>query len=143
MILLKKVALKLTLLGFAGTMGGCGVSNPTLWETGIGGGLAGAGAGAIVGHLIEDGNVAASAGLGALIGIPAGLAIGHYYTQHLEEQKLAQEKQAILDRQHEIFTNERRLEEFRNELRADSIVELDRDRRNVQFDGETLGSFYR
>jgi hypothetical protein len=143
MILLNKISQKLILLGLISTLGGCAVSNPTLWETGLAGGVAGAGTGALVGHLIEDGNIAASAGLGALIGLPAGLAIGQYYVQHLEEQKLAHEKQAIKDRQIEIFNNERQLEDLRNEIRGESVVELDRDRRNVQFDGETLGSFYR
>lgn len=143
MIFLKKISEKLILLGMIGTLGGCGLSNPTLWETSLAGGAVGAGTGAIVGSIIPDGNIAASAGLGALIGVPAGLAIGQYYVQHLEEQKLAQEKQAIRDRQVEIFNNERELESLRNEIRGESVVELDRDRRNVQFDGETLGSFYR
>lgn len=143
MILLNKIRRKVILLGLISTLGGCALSNPTLWETGLAGGAAGAGTGAIVGSIIQDGNIAASAGLGALIGVPAGLALGQYYVQHLEEQKLAQEKQAIRDRQLEIFNNERELENLRNEIRSESVVELDRDRRNVQFDGETLGSFYR
>jgi len=143
MNLLNKISQKLVLLGTIGTFGGCALSNPTLWEAGLAGGAAGAGTGALVGSIIEDGNIVASAGLGALIGVPAGLAIGQYYVQHLEEQKLAQERQAIRDRQLEIFNNERELENLRNEIRSESVVELDRDRRNAQFDGETLGSFYR
>jgi len=142
MMLLKKLGTQITLLGLLSSMTGC-AATPTLWETGLAGGALGAGTGAIVGNIIQDGNVAASAGLGLAIGLPAGLAIGQYYVQRLEEQKLAQEKQTIRDRQQEIFDNERNLDALRNEIRGDSVIELDRDRRNVQFDGETLGSFYR
>jgi hypothetical protein len=144
MILINKTPLGLKLILITSMLVGCSItSNPTLMEAGLAGGALGAGSGALIGSVIKDGNVWKSAGLGALIGVPTSLAVSKYYTDYVEEKKLREEQQLIVDQQQEIFSNERKLERLRNQTFNDSSVELDESRRNVQFDGETLGSFYR
>jgi hypothetical protein len=116
---------------------------PTLVESGLAGTAVGAGTGAAVGSLISNGNVLASAGLGAAIGLPAGLALGSYYLEHLEQQRLVEQRLKVLEQHRELYRNERELERIREQVWADSPKQLDQDRRNIYYDGETLGSFYR
>jgi len=133
---------KFILLALLGSLSSCAL-NPTLIESGLVGGVAGAGTGALIGSVIKDGNIIASAGVGTLIGLPAGLALGQYYIRHLDEQRARKQQEFILEQKNQMFQNERQLETLRDELRADAPTSLDSDRRNVQFEGETLASFYR
>lgn len=139
------------LSGIRGVIGACVVAvtcsscawTPTLVESGLAGAALGGGTGAAVGSMISNGNVLASAGLGAAIGLPAGLALGSYYMEHLEQQRLVEQRLKVIEQQRELFRNERELERIREQVWVDIPKDLDQDRRNIYFDGETLGSFYR
>jgi hypothetical protein len=133
---------KIKCLALISSLSSCAV-NPTLIEGGLMGGGAGAATGALIGSVIKDGNIIASAGVGSLIGVPAGLALGQYYIRHLDQEKIRKEQELILEQKAQMYRNERTLETMREDIRTDAPTLLDLDRRNVEFQGETLASFYR
>lgn len=88
---------------------GCGFHAAPLATGAVGGTAVGAGTGAIIGAVIANGDIGASALLGGAIGLPVGLAAAAIYDYHSErtmkEIQIAQLKinqKAIYERQKEI-----------------------------------------
>jgi hypothetical protein len=111
---------------------------------GLGGAALGAGTGALVGTVIANGDVAASALMGGAIGLPVGLAVGAIYHYNSEE-KVAERKGEVIKRnQEEIFARQRELESLRDELKNESFAGNPAEaNRQYHFSGETLGNYYR
>ena len=123
---------------------GCGFHSTPLAVGTVGGSAVGAGTGAIIGAVIANGDVAASALLGGAIGLPVGLAaamIYDYHSSHTKEEiQIAQiqvNQRAILDRQRE-------LEALRESLQSDpprgNPME---ERKEYIYRGPSLGNPYR
>ncbi len=132
------------ILGASVALGGCGFHAKPLAIGAVSGGLAGAGTGAIVGAVIANGDVAASALLGGAIGIPAGLAIAAIYDYNSELSVKERQQQLIMENQEELFARQREIdllrEKVRNEgPRGDPAEGL----RDYQYDGHTYGNYYR
>lgn len=135
----------LTLIfGVSLAVGGCGFHAKPLAIGAVGGGLAGAGTGAIVGAVIANGDVAASALLGGAIGIPAGLAIAAIYDYHSEVSVKERQQQLIMENQEELFARQREIDLLREKIRnegphGDPAEGL----RDYQYNGPTYGNYYR
>lgn len=123
---------------------GCGLS-PV--ESGFGGAAVGAGTGALIASSISNGDIAASAGLGAAIGFPAGiilcLAADALITpaSSSSQDEFADE---IAENQEKIYENNQRIQELRRDANEE-IVEGNPpsyDRKKI-YDGPTLGNYYR
>jgi len=121
----------------------CGLSPA---EAGFGGAALGAGTGAAIASAISNGDVAASAGLGAAIGFPAGivlaLAADAFWTPG--SSKEADFAEDIAANQQEIYENNKTIEELRRQANEE-IPQGNPPSYNRQkiYDGPTLGNMYR
>ncbi len=117
------------------------VSNPVYW--GATGTAVGAGTGALIGSIIANGDVAASAMLGGGIGVGAGILIGYMIDEWEREQKA--QMLAEVRRNDEIISQrQREIQELRT--RVDEEAERgdpDVSRREWIYDGPTIGQYYR
>lgn len=122
----------------------CGLS-PV--EAGFGGAAIGAGTGALIANAMADGDIAASAGIGGLIGFPAGIVLALVVDSMAGSSSKAADKDfsgEIASNQEQIYRNNLELDELRREVDdnapsgnpAGSL-------REHRFDGATLGNPYR
>lgn len=104
----------MSIQGCSLTPGPEGYSNS---QIGFGGAVAGASAGAIIGSLIKNGDILKSAGFGAAIGLPAGLAL-NLLMNSFEPSKPERIDQAniIKENQDRLFRQEREIEELRQQV---------------------------
>lgn len=113
----------------------------------IGGVLAGgvgAVSGALIGHAIANGDVAASAMLGTAIGAPIGILLGAYYAGADEELVMWQNDRIIEENERYLARNRYQLEARRQDLIEEmGSIRLDPARRTYRFYGQTLGNPYR
>lgn len=116
----------------------------TAAATGLAGGAIGAGSGALVGMAISNGDVAASALLGAGIGVPVGLAAGAIYAA-TANQRVLNRNNSIIDRNRgEILKRQEEINQLRDELIMDSkLMDADETLRSDQYIGPTLGNPFR
>jgi len=97
----------------------CGPQAPIL-ETGFWGGAAGAGAGALIGSIISNGDVAASAGLGAAVGIPLAIGSNLIYTSYSMSKAIEDRSDEIKANQQYIFEAQKEIDRRRHQIRADA-----------------------
>lgn len=140
---MKKAFLSLV-AGSSLLVSGCGVSGESLAYGGLGGAAAGAGTGAIIGSVIASGDIATSALLGGAVGIPVGIALGAIIDYHsdarVEERRIVQ----IQKNQGELYDRQRELDRLREEIRdAGPTGNPSHERHEYQYDGNTLGNWYR
>lgn len=127
------------------SLSACGL-NPS--EAGFGGAALGAGAGALVGSVLSNGDIARSAGLGAAIGFPAGILISlaaesmlDYHSTARKEKDFSEE---IAENQKKITQNNQELEVLRTEVRNEALSENPPSyKRGRVYDGATHGNLYR
>ena len=132
-------------LCLAGTLVSTGCGNPAV-DGAVGFGALGAGAGAIVGSVIKNGDVAASAALGGAIGIPIGIAIA-VMQQPQSDENLEKERLAIIRRNQSIlFEQQRDIDVMRDQVNSEApqlqMPEEDEDAEDPYL-GTTLGNPYR
>lgn len=123
---------------------GCSAQSDSITRDGLVGAVAGAGTGAIVGSVIANGDVAASALLGTAIGIPVGIALGAIIYNNsqagVRERKVAQ----INKNNAELFARQRELDSLREKIRNDGPTGNPSEQlREYQYNGDTLGNYYR
>jgi uncharacterized membrane protein len=105
---------------------------------------AGAGTGAIIGSVIANGDIGASALLGAGIGLPAGLIIGAIYDYYSEESVAERKRDLIKENQAQIFARQREIDALRDQIRYEGPQGLpDEQLREYHYNGATLGNYYR
>lgn len=126
----------------------CSPSQERIVEDSAIGGTAGAGLGAVtgalIGNAIANGDVAASAMLGAAIGAPVGIVLGAYYAGAQEEMEIWQNDQAIQANERYLRNSQKEIDSLRQDLKQDmSRINLDKRRRQYQFNGQTLGNPFR
>lgn len=125
-------------------LSGCGAHTDTLVQGGGIGVLAGAGTGAIVGAVISNGDVAASALLGGAIGLPAGLIVAAVYDYHSERSVRERKLDEIKENQAQIFARQREIDTMREEIRNEGPTGLpDESLREREYTGPTIGNYYR
>lgn len=113
---------------------------------GLIGGVAGAGTGALVGAVIANGDIAASAALGGIIGIPIGIAAGIIYDQYYSEKSKEDVRAELIRTNHQrIFERERQLEALREQINSEAPRGLPDPslREKNPFVGPSLGNYYR
>lgn len=117
------------------------VSNPVYWSaTGT---AIGAGTGALIGSIIANGDVGASALLGGGIGLGSGILIGYMIDQWEKEQK-AQAVAEIRRNDEMIAQREREIQDLRGKVDEESQRgDPDVSRREWLYDGPTVGLYYR
>ncbi len=125
---------------------GCGLS-PV--ESGFGGAAVGAGTGALIASSLSNGDIAASAGLGAAIGFPAGIVLCLAADALMTPGSGSSSKQdafvdEIAENQEEIFENNKRIQELRRDANQEIPEENppSHNRRRL-YDGPVLGNYYR
>ena len=77
------------------------------------GGAVGAGAGALVGAVIANGDIVASAGMGAVVGIPVGVMIALYLHDDKERQILEANNSIIRANHQRVLDGRQRLNDLR------------------------------
>lgn len=118
---LKRTRILVALVFGAAIFSGCMAQKPNYVGAATGGALLGASTGAIVGSLIKNGSIIKSAGLGATLGIPAGLAL--VVAMNAMDGPPASEidrTEEIKANQDQIFRLERDIEELRRDIDAES-----------------------
>lgn len=118
---LKRTRILVSLILGASLLSGCMAQRPNHVGAATGGALLGASTGAIVGSLIKNGSIIKSAGLGAALGIPAGLAL--VVAMNSLDGPLPSEvdrSEEIKANQDQIFRLERDIEDLRKEIDAES-----------------------
>lgn len=118
---LKRTRILLSLLLGASLLSGCMAQKPNYVGAATGGALLGASTGAIVGSLIKNGSIIKSAGLGATLGIPAGLALV-VAMNALDGPPPAEADRSdeIKANQEQIFRLERDIEDLRRDIDSES-----------------------
>jgi|694.fasta_scaffold03396_19 hypothetical protein len=140
---MKKAFLSLV-AGSSLLVSGCGVSGESLAYGSLGGAAAGAGTGAIIGTVIANGDVATSALLGGAIGIPVGIALGAIIDYHSDARVTERRTAKIQKNQAEIYDRQRELDRLRDEIRdAGPTGNPPKDLQRYEYDGNTLGNWYR
>jgi hypothetical protein len=123
---------------------GCGFHAAPLATGAVGGAALGAGTGAIIGSVIANGDIAASALLGGGIGLPAGLLIAAIYDYNSERSVRERKMDVIKANQEQIFNRQREIDALREEIRNDGpIGNPPEELREYRYDGATLGNYYR
>lgn len=121
---------------------GCGYTpGQSLATDGIVGGAIGAGGGAIVGTLLKNGDVAASAALGAAVAVPVVVAASYYYQDFKKSRELSRNSNEISKNSRNILDRDAQIEELRKKVIDDSSeIRFDDD---INFDppytGATIG----
>lgn len=125
-------------------LSGCGLHGDTMATGGGIGVLAGAGTGAIVGSVIANGDVAASALLGGAVGLPVGLIVAGIYDYHSERSVRERKVDEIKENQAQIFAKQREIDAIREELRNEAPTGLpDESLKEHEYTGPTIGNYYR
>lgn len=107
---------------------------------GASGALVGAGSGALIGAVIANGDIAASATLGAAIGLPAGILLGVAYQYYTEETELDENNSEIVQNYQYIVERQRQINELREEIAIDyQTIRVDRRARDQIYVGPTIG----
>ena len=132
------------LLLIAGTA--CSTANDPYVESaaigGVSGTLVGAGTGAAIGAMISNGDIAASALLGAGIGLPVGILAGIAYQNYTEESQLEENNRIIAQNFEYIKAREEKLLSMREEVLSDfQTIEADTGYRDYYYTGATLGGY--
>ena len=118
-----------------------GVSNPVYW--GATGTTLGAGGGALIGSIIKNGDITASALLGGTLGVVSGILVGYALDRYEQERRDAIQSE-LRANQEAINQRQRQIEELRIKIDADSQRGTpDIDRREWIYDGPTLGQYIR
>lgn len=118
---LRRTRILVSLVLGASLLSGCMAQKPNYVGAASGGALLGASTGAIVGSLIKNGSIVKSAGLGAALGIPAGLAL--VVAMNAIDGPPATEldrSDEIKANQDQIFRLERDIEDLRREIDSES-----------------------
>jgi hypothetical protein len=112
-------------------------------EAGLTGGAIGATTGGLIGATIANGDIVASAGLGAVVGIPTGIVLGSRYLAEKENER----NLAIAHQTHEqkllIERNSDEIKIFREKLLLEEPSLPAKNRRIKVYDGAILGNYYR
>ncbi len=104
----------------------------------------GAGAGALVGSMISNGDVAKSALLGGAIGIPVGVLAGVAYRSHMEKKALEENEKIIKANYKYITARAVEIERLREKLTEDSFrIVPDKNLRADIYTGPTIGAYNR
>lgn len=107
---------------------------------GLVGGLAGATAGGLTGAVIANGDVAASALLGAGIGVPAGILMGMAYQWYFVERVYERNKDVLEENEMTLARNRAIIEEYRKELMAEADnFQPDPEKKEYLYSGPSLG----
>lgn len=123
---------------------GCGASTSSLALGGLGGAGVGAGTGAIIGAVIANGDVAASTLLGGAVGLPVGIALGALIDYNSDERVTERRVDRLQKNSAEIYARQRKLDALRDEIRdAGPTGNPPTRQRRYEYDGETLGNYYR
>ncbi len=131
------------LLAAALLFGGCAGTSTSTLPYGVGGTVVGGGVGALVGSLISDGDVAASAGLGAAIGLGTGLIVGAVLDSREAEKSEAMRAELVTN-QEAIILQDRELQDAYREVGEESQRQEIDDRQHEKiYDGQTLGNYRR
>ena len=126
------------------SVAGCSVDPAPVAAGGVIGAGVGAGTGAIIGAAISNGDVAASTLLGTAIGLPVGLIIGAAYDYYSADSVRERKMDQVRANQEELFARQREIDRMREEIRNDAPTELpDESLREHQYNGPTLGNYYR
>lgn len=115
--------LLVTLLSACGLVGGNSTTQTTV-AGGAGGAAIGAGIGALVGTVMSNGDVWASAQLGTAIGAPAGALIAYSYRINKENGEIEKRNKTILDNYDEIQITQDQLNQMEAEIMSD-VSELE------------------
>jgi phage tail tape-measure protein len=106
--------------------------------------VAGAGTGALIASLIPAGDVAASALLGGGIGLPVGMVLGAYYVSTQQDDEIDLNSKSIEKNRMEIERRQGEIESLREKLLTDSSdIRPDTTRKEYQYQGHSLGNYYR
>ena len=123
---------------------GCSLHTTPMAVGGLGGAAVGAGTGAIIGSVIANGDIAASALLGGAIGLPVGLAAAAIYDYNSEQTLQEIKIEDIKRNQREILARQREIDSLREEVRGDSPTGNPLEsRREYRYLGASLGNPYR
>ena len=102
-------------------LSGCMAQEPSYFGAGTGGAILGASTGAIVGALIKNGDIAKSAGFGAAVGVPVGLALVALMKATEEPDPATIDRSAEIEANHsKIFQQEREIEELRAAIQSET-----------------------
>lgn len=122
-------------------------TGPDMTDTLVGGVMgvaAGAGAGALIGNAISNGDVAKSALVGGAIGLASGLAIGAIYQSTKNSIQLSANRSRILSNEEAIRSNEQEMGEVREELRTEtSSMGVKTDTGEHIYVGPSMGAYNR
>ena len=123
---------------------GCGLNTA---ESGFGGAAVGAGTGALIGSLIKNGDVGQSAGLGAIIGFPAGIILTLAANSMFSSSTSQNDRQVVAEieeNQREIIRNNAEIESLRNSVNEEIPTRNppSTQRKHI-YDGPTFGNLYR
>ena len=123
---------------------GCGFHAAPLATGAVGGTALGAGTGAIIGAVIANGDVGASALLGGAIGLPVGLAAAAIYDYNSERTLKEIKIDDINRNQREIMARQREIDAMREEIREEGPAgNPDEFRKEYRYMGPSLGNPYR
>ena len=112
--------------------------------TGIAGTVIGAGSGAIIGAVISNGDIGASALLGAGIGLPAGVLAGAWYARSMMDDELQEYDDTIERNSEAIQTRQAEIDRLRRQTDLDSrSFDLAPDRSLRMYNGARIGNYYR
>jgi hypothetical protein len=142
--MLRTVCYKALPFVFSGAifLSACG-QNVSNVNAGVGGTILGAGTGAIIGAAISRGDVLRSAGLGAAIGLPVGVAL-NVLTHSTASTSGPDYTRRILRNEREIASQTREIERLRLRIRRESPSEvMDDSLRGYLYTGPTLGNAFR
>lgn len=139
----------LSILALSLVLSGCGLfsnSGPSS-DVAVGGVLgtaAGAGAGALIGSVIENGDVGQSALLGGGIGLVAGVAIGYVKDKYADQQAIAINSNTIENNRLEILERQREVDDLRRQYEQEAFSYPQPSDPAVKvYDGAKLGVYYR
>lgn len=112
--------------------------------TGVAGTFIGAGAGALIGAAISNGDIGASALLGAGIGLPVGVLAGAWYARSMMDDRLAEYDDTIRRNDEIIESQRKEIDSLRKQTDYDSR-HLDIRMNNMEriHNGPSIGNYYR
>lgn len=124
------------------TLSSCGAGYQTAaW--GVGGTAVGAGAGALVGSLISNGDILASAGLGAGVGLASGVLIG-FVKDRREAARVARINRKLDSFDRMIYSQQLEIESQYGELKDTSQVgDVNESLSEPIYDGPSIGVYGR
>lgn len=107
-------------------------------------GTVGAGTGALIGAAISNGDIAASALLGAAVAVPIGIAAGAYYVSSQNERELELLNMEIGTNRDAIIANEKEILELRQSITDESFeIHPNEELGEHLFTSPSIGNYYR